>query len=195
MAIPVLASHIESLPIDDQTTFAMNFVTRLSGGRRSEAAGARSEFHKPKHLKALYLLMHKYIRQQEDIDRSKGGVYSPGLRDHAQEARNGLFQMLNKLQGKDAFLAMQEITEAHPEQSSRPWFLSLTRRKVEQEADFAPWSPVQVRDFNDKLDRTPANHRDLADLAVLRLLDLKDDLEAKWRSARSKSASPDRLLL
>lgn len=33
------------------------------------------------------------------------------------------------------------------------------------------------RDFHDKLERTPANHRELAELAVMRLLDLKDDLE------------------
>jgi hypothetical protein len=40
-----------------------------------------------------------------------------------------------------------------------------------------PWSPSQVREFHDYLDRTPTNHRDLANLAVLRLLDLKYDLE------------------
>ena len=36
---------------------------------------------------------------------------------------------------------------------------------------------VTVKDFYEKLDRTPRNHRELAELAVLRLLDLKDDLE------------------
>jgi hypothetical protein len=53
----------------------------------------------------------------------------------------------------------------------------MTRERAEQDADFAPWSPIQVREFHERLDRTPTNHRDLADLAVLRLLDLKDDLE------------------
>jgi len=37
--------------------------------------------------------------------------------------------------------------------------------------------PSQVRDFHEKLERTPNNHRELADLAILKLLDLKDDLE------------------
>lgn len=36
---------------------------------------------------------------------------------------------------------------------------------------------MQVRDFHKLLERTPANHRDLAELALLRLHDLKDDLE------------------
>jgi hypothetical protein len=34
-----------------------------------------------------------------------------------------------------------------------------------------------VRDFNERLDRTPSNHRELADLATLRIFDLRDDLE------------------
>src|SRR5690606_25486708 len=31
--------------------------------------------------------------------------------------------------------------------------------------------------FHERLERTPGNHRELAELAVMRLLDLKDDLE------------------
>lgn len=177
-AIPALADRLGKLPSDpDRTAFAMNFVTHLWGGRRSETTGARSAFHTPQHLKALYLLMHKYIRQSADIDRSEGGVYSPGLRDDAQDSRNSLFEFLNKIPGKDAFLAVEEISKAHPEEASRPWFISLTKRKAEQDADIQPWSPAHVRDFHDKLERTPTNHRDLAELVVLRLLDLKDDLE------------------
>jgi hypothetical protein len=34
-----------------------------------------------------------------------------------------------------------------------------------------------VKEFNDVQERTPSSHRELAELAVLRLLDLKDDLE------------------
>jgi len=34
-----------------------------------------------------------------------------------------------------------------------------------------------VREFHDRLDRTPRNHTELAELAELRLLDLQDDLE------------------
>ena len=62
-------------------------------------------------FEAPYLLMHQYIRREEDIERAGKGVYSPGLRDDAQEARNRLFSELNNLSGKDAFLAMKEIAE------------------------------------------------------------------------------------
>ncbi|MCG7755504.1 MAG: hypothetical protein LZF63_02450, partial [Nitrosomonas sp.] len=48
---------------------------------------------------------------------------------------------------------------------------------AEQEGDIETWLPNQVKDFNDKLERTPRNHNELHELAVSRFLDLKDDLE------------------
>jgi hypothetical protein len=126
---------------------------------------------------ATTLAQDSTIRRSEDIDRAGKGVYSPGLRDNAQDSRNGLFDLLNKIPGKKAFLALQEISQSHPEVESRPWFAHLAKVKAEQDSDIAPWMPAQVRDFHDKLERTPANHRELAELAVMRFLDLKDDLE------------------
>ena len=176
-AIPALTTHLAALPdAAAQTQFAMQFAIRLFGSRRSETTVARTGFHTADHLKNLYLLMHQYIRRGEDIERAGKGVYSPGLRDDAQDARNKLFDVLNRLSGKAAFLAMQEIVQNHPDQGSKGWLMRLTRQKAEQDADLTPWTASQVRDFNDKLDRTPKNHRELAEVAVLRLLDLKDDL-------------------
>jgi len=176
-AIPGLATHFDKLPsAGERTYFAMNFVTNLWGGRRS-AASTRAKYQTPQHLKTLYLLMHGHIRESEDIERAGTGVYSPELRDHAQDSRNGLLTLLNKIPGKEAFLALQEISKSHPEETSRPWFTHLAKMKAKQDADMLPWTPSQVRDFHDKLEHTPANHRELAELAIMRFLDLKDDLE------------------
>ena len=130
----------------------------------------------PKYLKSLYLLMHVYIRRQEDIDRGTG-AYSPGLRDNAQDARNSLLNFLTQIPGKESFLALNDIAKVHPEEAFRPWILHHAKTKAEQDGDIEPWSPSQVRDFYKRLERTPGNHRELAELAVLRLFDLKNDLE------------------
>jgi len=137
----------------------------------------RQSFKAPKYLKALYLLMHEHIRREEDINRADSGAYSPGLRDYAQDARNGLLQLLIQIPGKESFLALMDIAEAHPEEEARPWLFLQAKAKAENDGDIEPWPPSQVREFHDSLDRTPNNHRELAELAVLRLLDLKDDLE------------------
>lgn len=160
-----------------RTLFAMTFVTHLLGSRRGDGVAVRQAFKTQEYLKLLYLLMHQHIRLKEDINRAGTGAYSPGLRDDAQDARNSLFELLNKIPGKEAFLALKDIAEAYPEESSRPWMMHYAKTKAERDGDIPPWSASQVRDFYEKLERTPRSHKELAELAVLRLLDIKDDLE------------------
>jgi hypothetical protein len=160
-----------------QTWFAMLYVTHLLGGRREDKNAVRSAFKTPMNLKSLYLLINEYIRREDDIDRVGGGIYSPGLRDEAQESRNNLYDLLMNIPGMEAFIAMNDIAKAHPVEATRQWMLLLAKRKAEQDGDIAPWTPAQVRELQVHLERTPSNHRELAELAVLRLLDLKDDLE------------------
>lgn len=177
-AIPAFAAYIEELSgANERTDIAMRYVTHLCGGTWSETARVRPAFKTPEHLKTLYLLMHKHIRRKDDIERAGKGAYSPGLRDDAQDARNGLFGLLNQIPGKEAFLALSEISKVHPEEAARSWFVLHAKAKAEQDADLSAWVPSQVWEFQDKLERTPANHRELAELATMRLLDLKDDLE------------------
>jgi hypothetical protein len=160
-----------------RTLFAMTFITHLLGDNRSHDAAVRQKFKTPECLKLLYLLMHRHIRRKEDINRAGMGVYSPELRDNAQDARNRLYNLLNKIPGKESFLALIDIANVHPDEASRPWISHHAKSKAEQDGDIQPWSPSQVRDFHERLERTPSNHRELAELAVLRLQDLKDDLE------------------
>lgn len=160
-----------------RTLFAMAFVTHLLGGRRSDGTSVRHAFKTPAYLKSLYLLMHEHIRHKEDIHRAGTGAYSPGLRDDAQDARDSLFQLLNQIPGKESFSALMDIAKAHPEEASRPWILLRAKTKAEQDGDIKPWLPLQVKDYQEWLERTPNNHEELAELAILRLLDLKDDLE------------------
>jgi hypothetical protein len=176
-ALSALQQFFNEMPVENKTSFAMEFITNLVGGRRSEKGGARKSYQTPKHLASLYLMMHTHIHHRDDVDRAGTGVYSPDLRDNAQDSRNTLFELLNNIPGKDAFLALAEISAAHPNEELRPRFTYLMQVKAQSDSDLEPWLPQQVRDFNDKFERTPMSHRELAELATLRLLDLKDDLE------------------
>jgi hypothetical protein len=85
-AIPKLSQHLGGLAdAEQQTDFAMRFTTKLWGGRRAETFGARNQFRMAEHLKSLYVLLHQYIRKTDDIHRAGTGVFSPGLRDDAQD--------------------------------------------------------------------------------------------------------------
>ena len=177
-AIALLKKRISEIDDpQDQTLFAMIFVTHLFGDRSGEGACAREAFQTPDHLKSLYVLMHEHIRPDEDIDRTGGGGYTPELRDEAQEARDGLFNLLNQIPGEESFLALNELARVHPKEKTRKWIRLQAKKRAEQDSDMEPWSPEQVKDFSETIERTPRNHKELAELAVLRLLDLKYDLE------------------
>ena len=79
-------------------------------------------------MKSLYLLMTRYIRQQDDIERAGQGVYSPGLRDDAQDARNALIAFIRETPGKAAFLALLEMARAHPDEEFDPGWDTTRRR-------------------------------------------------------------------
>ncbi|MYD94148.1 MAG: hypothetical protein F4Y02_10740, partial [Chloroflexi bacterium] len=162
----------------DGSRAAQLFVAALTGSRRGAYSGpAIGNFLTPKHLKRLYVLMHEHIRVEEDIDRANQGVYSPELRDNAQDARNTLFQMLSDISGKEAHSALTELIADHPDPGHRPWMARRAYQRAEVDGDLQPWTDEQVRDFASDLTATPTTERQLFDLTVARVADLKNWLE------------------
>jgi hypothetical protein len=160
-----------------QTDFAMHFITRLVPGWRGRNVIVREPLLEPRYIKDLYIQMHDHIRVEGDIDRSTGGVYRPELRDLARDARNSIFGMLEQIPGKDSYQAISEIAHAAHRGQARRWILQRAKAKAEQDGDLPAWTDAQVLEFQQDLERTPTNHKELAEFAKLRLLDLKDDLE------------------
>lgn len=175
-AIKFLKAHLKKLKKAKATEFAMHFVGFLLGRHRSLGV-QRERFKEPEHLKTLFLLMHEHIRQEEDINRANGGVYSPGPRDDAQDGRNELFSLINQQPGKEAFLALKEISELHPNAGSRAWISTLMRNRAAADAEISAWSIDDVLQFGKSLEKCPTNNRELYELAVWRLLDLQQELE------------------
>jgi CHAT domain len=138
-----------------RTKFAMTFITHLWDNRSEVQA-----FITPDYLKSLYLLMHEYIRREEDINRADMGVYSPELRDNAQDARDRLLHLLKEIPGEESFLALRDIAARHPSETSRPWILLHAKTRAEQDGDIKPWLPKEVKEFQDSPERTPSNHDD-----------------------------------
>lgn len=176
-AIPALTARLaEICEPADQTKLALAFIVSLVGGR-SQEGHTRHAYRTVEHMRSLYLLMLRYIRQEDDIHREGKGVFSPGLRDDAQDARNALIAFILETPGKDAFIALQEMESAHPNVDSRPWMGFRAKLKATADADIDAWAPSQVREFQRSLVSTPANHRELWYHAIDKLEALKHDLE------------------
>ncbi|MBZ9849665.1 hypothetical protein LB565_16900 [Mesorhizobium sp. CA14] len=161
---------------NEALAFCMRFAVTLTGNRRYNM-GARQSYMNPSVLKDLYLVLHRYIRVDEDIERAGKGVYSPTIRDEAQNVRNHVFSLLQEMPGKLSFLALKEVAESHPLGESRPWMWRHVRKRAELDADSPAWTSTDVVSFAHTIERRPQNHRELFELATLRLLDLKDEIE------------------
>ena len=146
VAIPALEAKLEALPPEEASAFAQQFAVGLLGDRHGSGTKL-SAYRNARDLKRLYILMHRYIRAADDIHRAGNGVYSPTLRDNAQEARNTLFNMLASVPGAEAYAAIKALEEEHPEPDYRRWMGRRARERAIVDADEPPWTVEQVVAF------------------------------------------------
>ena len=177
-AIPAIEDWLGKMADEDAKNSAELFVTELVGDRRGSGGMNYYETYiTPRYLKDLYILVHRYVKSEDDIDRAGGGVYRPELRDDAQRARSRLFSLLSDLPGKAAYIAMKELELEHPEPNYRPWMAKQAFKRAESDGDIEPWSCEQVFQFEHQQLVTPRTHKQLYELGVLRLNNMKAWLE------------------
>jgi hypothetical protein len=67
-----------------------------------------TSYRKAKLLLRLMKLTYAHVRLADDIVHED--VYSPGLRDHAQDARSQILKILCDLPGRDSYDALLELS-------------------------------------------------------------------------------------
>jgi hypothetical protein len=159
------------------TEFSMRFIVGLLGERLERAVTQYQDYINPNILLPLLKLMYTHIRLEDDIDRLGGGTYSPGLRDHAQDGRERLFELLKNIPGKATYLALMNLAKHNPNNVMRSRCLTYAKHRAEADTEIEPWNPGDITQFAMEAEKAPQNHRELYELAISRLLDLKTDLE------------------
>ncbi|WP_318511710.1 NACHT domain-containing protein [Photobacterium leiognathi] len=176
--IPELEEWLATLEPEQATHAAEVFMEALLGGRSSHRSLYNvGRFKVVAHLKALYILMHKYIRVSDDLKRADTGVYSPTTRDHAQEARDMLFNYLVELPSKESYCALTQLIEDHPNESHRPWMRKNAYKMAEAYGDVPLWTDNQFKEFHKTKQISPESHKQLFELGVQQILSIKDWVE------------------
>lgn len=176
--ISSLTTWLESLTIENAIQASQVFICHLIGKRDSiNGKAGRNKFKEIKYLKKLYSLMHKYIRLDDDIDRANSGVYSPELRDDAQDARDLLFKYLKEVPCAESYYAIKDLLKEHPSGNRRIWLEKTAHNIALSCGDLEPWNIEQVLQFEDSGNIKPKTHKELFDLALLRIIELRDWLE------------------
>ena len=142
-------------------------------------------------LSRLLEIVHFHVRPEEDIQHS--GVYSPGSRDNAQDAREHFLQLLCEIPGKPTYDTLVRLSGSPPLENFKDRLLNLAERRAEADADFGAWPPEQVAEFGRDAERSPETQKALFEIAVSRLDDIRfsfeegDDSEASlWRKAEDE---------
>ncbi|MBZ6380092.1 MULTISPECIES: hypothetical protein [Pacificimonas] len=129
-----------------------------------------------KRLLALVRAAFEGIRREDDVDRPSGEVYSPGERDHAQDARNALFNRLAETPGEATHAALIEMACKNDIDIEPDWLRELARRRALADAALQPWRAKDVLQFETEFGKPPSTTADLQFLAVRRIEQIEHDL-------------------
>jgi hypothetical protein len=96
-------------------------------------------------LEKLLRLAYFYIRPEQD--KRHEGVYTPGLRDNAESARNLILKAIIDRSGLDAFRALRRLGEEPEFVILKKRFKELARGKAERDTEPPAWKETEVVSF------------------------------------------------
>lgn len=180
--ISLLKTWLLGLSEEDATHAAQVFITHLINQRGIEQVAINGRAGKgiiktAKYLKQLYIIVHQYIKIEDDINRSDGGVYSPTLRDHAQRSRDSIFQKLSEMVNSESYHAIKELVNQESNQSRAIWMNQIAYRIAVSCGNLKKMSIDQVLDLEKSGIIHSKTHKELFALALLKINALKDWLE------------------
>lgn len=156
LSLPALIAKFNTGTLEERTEFGSAFSVALLGSRR-DVTSSFDKFKTPSYLKRIYLLIHGSVKASDDIERAGKGVYSPTLRDDAQDARERLFSLLAEIPNELAYRAILELADEHPEPRYRDYMRVRAYQRAEQDGDLSAWSTSQVSQLAYRLAGRPDN--------------------------------------
>jgi hypothetical protein len=140
------------------------------GLRPQHQAFRRADF-----LLKLIKLTHVHVDPEKDLVHDD--VYTPDLRDHAEEARSQLLKILCSLPGRDTYRALLDLAEFHPRKYPKDRMRVLAEARAEADTEHTPWSSEDIQGFASAAEYGPRTQKELFELALGRLDDIKLELE------------------
>ena len=190
-AVDALRAKMSALDPAGQATLCSTLLPRLVGSRFNRDVTSPTELSVAR-LEQLLIMAFEGVRPSEDVERPSGEVYSPDVRDHAQDARNMIFDRLIKIPGEATHAALKRL-EQIPDFPIRPdWMRIHALRRAEGDAVLPPWAPEDVMTFERTLDHPPITTADLQLLARRRIEDIQHDLiNGKFTQGDTLQLLPD----
>jgi hypothetical protein len=127
-------------------------------------------------LEQLVTIAFAEVRVADDVEHENGVVFSPGLRERAERARDGLFRQLCNVPGPATIEAIRRIGSI-PGIPIRPDTIeALCRERAAADSEETPWPPGAAYMLEHAAETLPRTAEELQAMGVSRLADLAHDL-------------------
>ncbi|WP_139191967.1 hypothetical protein [Thiocapsa roseopersicina] len=145
-----------------------------SGARLKRAAETGSDGLNT--LKMLYEWVRSVVREEDDINRKDGRIYSPGERDHAQRLRNALAPAISHAKSEQAY----EVLEGLRQQAAGPtakYLRYLQFMMREEQYAKKPIAQTDYHEFERSFAPRVSEYMDFAMAVETDLLTVKSQIE------------------
>lgn len=125
-------------------------------------------------LGQLVRLAYSFVRPEDDADHD--GVYSPGVRDHAETVRRRLLETLLACPGSEAHRVLLELADNECFASWSDRFRLRVRQRAAEQAELSPYTPGDILALERHLEAPPNDRDGLFAVMMDRLEDLSHEL-------------------
>ncbi len=166
----ILQRHISNMKDEaDKEKFMSNFCTGFSDFGTSRFGKSKRDYERTEVLKNFLPLVYRFVRPEKD--------HTPDLRDKASSFRFSLLNKLAETPGRESYDALMELSGILENQITRDYIEHLAKKRVEEDSEQDSWSESHISKFAERGIKTPENEKDLCNIALYRLDDIKRDIE------------------
>lgn len=189
-AEPALNARLAGMKTGDQRSLGENLLPLVFGSRY----GHTTPIPELPFSTLVWLVSTSFrtVHPKDDVERPSGQVYSPELRDDAQDGRQAALDRLARTPGKATHDVLCDLS-ARPEFARiATWLADLARRRALEDANPEPWPAAAVSEFERSGLAMPRTPLELRDLVLSVLDDVQDDLlHGEFNQGRVLQALPD----
>jgi hypothetical protein len=172
-AIEGLSDKLDDLDFAGQKRLAEHAFPRIFGDRMFRT-GIDPKILPFDVLERLVSIAFSTIRLEEDNVHKE--AYTPDDRDNAETARSSLFRQLLATPGRETLDALKRLGSEPGFPISKERLRELILQRASEDAEHAPWPPVEAHEMEAEFDTAPRTPRDLQLVAFRRISDIEHSL-------------------
>ena len=172
----LLKGWITGLPSEEEQKETMiNFCSALTDHGNARFGLAVRDYERIEVLAELMPLIYQFVKVEEDVHHE--GVYTPKVRDRAEQTRSNLLNVIFDTPGRLSYDVLMNLSKTVSDNFLKDHIDYLAKERAALDAEFEPWHGRNVAEFAESAEKQPQSETDLYELALVRLDELKMDIE------------------